>query len=61
MKEEQDEPCDLPRCPICDGVMEKVYDRNHQIVCVCVDCQTGLTIPDAARNIARLKRQNRSA
>jgi hypothetical protein len=36
--------------------MELVYDRSSQQVCVCVDCQTGLTIPAAAWEIRRTKR-----
>lgn len=51
----------MPSCPICEGKMEKVYDRYHQQVCVCVDCHTGITIPASARNIALLKKQNRTA
>jgi hypothetical protein len=46
-------------CPICDGRMELVYDRHHQKVVVCVDCQSGLTIPGAAWEIARIKREAR--
>ena len=46
----------IPACPICDGRMEVVYDRHHQIVAVCIDCHTGLTIPRGAREILRLKR-----
>ena len=51
----------IPSCPICKGKMEKVYDRYHQLVCVCVDCHTGLTIPANARNVARMKRNRESA
>ena len=47
-------PC--PQCPVCQGKMELVYDRSSQQVCVCVDCQTGLTIPAAAWEIRRTKR-----
>jgi hypothetical protein len=51
-------PCGIvPTCPICSGRMEEVYDRYHQKVCVCVDCHTGLTVPGAAWEIARIKRQ----
>jgi hypothetical protein len=60
--EQTSAPCEIiPACPICNGKMEKVYDRYHQQVCVCVDCHTGLSIPASARNVARLKKQNRSA
>ena len=44
-------------CPVCDGRMELVYDRHHQKVVVCVDCQAGLTIPGSAWEIARIKRE----
>ena len=47
----------LRRCPICDGRMELVYDRHHQKVVVCVDCQSGLTVPGSAWEIARIKRE----
>jgi hypothetical protein len=51
------DPCDVaPLCPICNGKMEVVYYRPHQKVCVCVDCQSGLTVPAAAIEVARLKR-----
>jgi hypothetical protein len=52
------EPCEqLPACPVCDGKMEKVYDRYHELVCVCIDCHSGLTIPASARKLAMLKRE----
>jgi hypothetical protein len=44
-------------CPICEGKMELVYDRHHQKVVVCVDCQSGLTVPGSAWEIARIKRE----
>ena len=47
----------LHRCPVCDGRMELVYDRHHQKVVVCVDCQSGLTVPGTAWEIARIKRE----
>jgi len=43
-------------CPVCDGRMELVYDRHQQVV-VCVDCQSGLTVPGHAWEIARIKRE----
>lgn len=49
----------LHRCPVCDGRMELVYDRHHQKVLVCVDCQSGLTVPGSAWEIARIKREAR--
>ena len=44
-------------CPVCEGRMELVYDRHHQKVMVCVDCQSGLTVPGSAWEIARIKRE----
>jgi hypothetical protein len=53
----QGDPCEVIEvCPICDGRMETVYNRNHQKVCVCIDCHSGLTVPDTAWNVARVKR-----
>lgn len=37
--------------------MESVYERNHQKVCVCVDCHSGLTVPATAYDVARIKRE----
>jgi hypothetical protein len=52
------DPCDVLRqCPICGGLMETVYKRNRQTVCVCVDCRSGLTVPDTAWDVARVKRE----
>jgi len=39
--------------------MEVVYDRYHQVVAVCVDCHTGLTIPDSSQKVLRLKREGK--
>lgn len=51
-------PCEvLDICPICDGRMETVYSRAHQKVCVCVDCQTSITVPASAWAIKREKRR----
>jgi hypothetical protein len=47
----------ITTCPVCDGKMELVYDRHHQKVVVCVDCQSGLTVPASAWEIARIKRE----
>jgi ssDNA-binding Zn-finger/Zn-ribbon topoisomerase 1 len=44
-------------CPICDGAMEVVYSRNNQQVVVCKDCHSGLTVPAAAWEIVRIKRE----
>ena len=52
------DPCDVVQiCPICGGKMEVVYERNHQKVCVCEDCHSGLTVPATAYEIARIKRE----
>ena len=54
----QGDPCEVIEvCPICDGRMETVYNRHNQKVCVCVDCHSGLTVPDAAWEIAKAKRE----
>ena len=56
------EPCEeVPECPICGGRLETVYDRYYQKVCVCIDCHAGLTIPQTAWSVARLKRARHSA
>lgn len=47
----------ISTCPVCDGQMEVVYQRNNQQVCVCRDCQSGLTIPGHAWEIVRIKRE----
>ena len=44
-------------CPICNGSMEVVYNRNNQQVCVCKDCHAGLTVPSTAWEIVRIKRE----
>ena len=49
-------PC-VASCPVCDGKMEVVYQRNNQTVCVCADCHTGVTVPGQAWDIARIKRE----
>ena len=55
---QQGQPCEVMQvCPICAGRMETVYNRNRQKVCVCVDCHSGLTVPDTAWEIARVKRE----
>ena len=52
--------CELkPNCPICEGNMELVYSRHNQQVCVCADCHTGITVPGAAFEVARLKREGK--
>jgi len=51
-----DPNADTPTCPICGGRMEVVYNRSQQIVAVCVDCHSGVTIPAKAREVVRLKR-----
>lgn len=37
--------------------MELVYDRPHQKVCVCADCMSGLSVPQAAWQVAKRKRE----
>jgi hypothetical protein len=52
------EPCEVIQvCPVCDGQMETVYERGHQKVCVCKDCHSGLTVPNSAWEIVRMKRK----
>jgi hypothetical protein len=46
-------------CPVCAGRMDTVYDRLHQRVVVCVDCQSGLTVPATAWDVARIKRESK--
>jgi hypothetical protein len=47
-------PCEvLEVCPICGGLMEAVYSRAHQKVCVCIDCHTSITVPDQAWDAMR--------
>lgn len=59
MSELPEGPPDLPTCPICDGMLEVVFHRHGQMVAVCVDCHSGLTIPAAAREVGRLKREKK--
>jgi ssDNA-binding Zn-finger/Zn-ribbon topoisomerase 1 len=47
----------IKTCPMCEGTMELVYNRNGQQVVVCADCHTGVTVPATAWNIARIKRE----
>ena len=37
--------------------MEEVYSRPHQKVCACADCQTTITVPVMAWDIARVKKK----
>lgn len=50
----------FPACPVCAGVMELVYSRFGENVVVCVDCQTGLTIPRKAWDIAEVKKRRQT-
>jgi hypothetical protein len=51
-------PCEiLEVCPVCGGKMEMVYSRQHQQVCACADCQTTITVPVMAWDIARVKKK----
>jgi hypothetical protein len=46
------DPCDVIEiCPVCGGSMEAVYSRDHQKVCICVDCQTSIAVPASAWRI----------
>ena len=47
----------IKTCPVCEGEMELVYNRNSQQVIVCKDCHAGLTVPAGAWNIVRIKRE----
>lgn len=49
----------IPPCPMCEGRMEIVYDRQTTTVAVCIDCHSGITVPRAARDVARLKRDGK--
>jgi hypothetical protein len=49
----------IPTCPVCEGRMEVVYARNKQQVSVCTDCHSGITIPAAAWEIVRIKRESK--
>ena len=53
-------PCDvLEICPVCGGKLEAVYERPHQQVCACADCQTTISVPVVAWDIARVKKKTR--
>ena len=49
----------LEICPVCGGKLEAVYERPHQQVCACADCQTTITVPVVAWDIARVKKKTR--
>lgn len=54
-------PCEMiDTCPLCGGRMEAVYSRPHQQVCACEDCQTTITVPVMAWDIARVKKRQRA-
>lgn len=54
------DPCEmLDLCPVCGGKMEEVYSRPHQKVCACADCQTTISVPEVAWDIARVKKKTR--
>ena len=50
----------FPECPVCGGVMELVYSRFGENVVVCIDCQTGLTIPRRAWDVAEAKKKQQT-
>jgi hypothetical protein len=56
-----DSPRNIPACSICEGIMVLAYDRYQQKVCVCLDCHTSITIPGAAWDVARAKRDAKLA
>ena len=47
---------EIPPCPICSGALERVYSRFGENVFVCIECQTGLTVPRKAWDIATVKK-----
>lgn len=47
---------EVPPCPICSGLLERVYSRFGENVFVCLECQTGLTVPRKAWDIANVKK-----
>ena len=51
---------DVPPCPTCHGVLERVYSRYGESVFVCIDCHTGISIPRGAWDIARVKKAGRT-
>ena len=57
-REQKQKPA-IPACPLCDGKMEVVYQRNNQQVTVCQDCHSGLTVPSTAWEIVRIKRESK--
>jgi ssDNA-binding Zn-finger/Zn-ribbon topoisomerase 1 len=60
MNRDHDDPQDpwesISACPVCGGPLDTVYQRQHQKVCACIDCHTGITIPSTAWEVARAKR-----
>jgi uncharacterized protein YbaR (Trm112 family) len=48
----------IPSCPICDGPLAQVYAKLGQIVLVCPDCQSSLSVPGSAWHIRKLKKLN---
>lgn len=49
------DPANPIACPVCEGIMEVVYDRPSQKVFVCADCHSGLTIPAGAWGVQQAK------
>ena len=49
----------LPACPVCGGKLEVVYSRYRQIVAVCAECRSSLTIPASAQEALRIKREEK--
>lgn len=52
-------PREIPPCPTCGGVMDRVYSRFGENVFVCVECHTGMTVPKKAWDIAQVKKKQK--
>jgi uncharacterized protein YbbK (DUF523 family) len=50
---------EIRACPICSGVLERVYSRFGESVFVCVECHTGMSVPRNAWDIAAVRKQQR--
>jgi hypothetical protein len=46
---EQPEPCDIvPFCPVCSAPMHQAHKLQTLHICVCLACETTLTVTDEA-------------
>jgi hypothetical protein len=53
------EPCNLvPACPICEGAMRLAYKMRHESVCICIECETTLSVPHPAMKRFRDRQQS---